>query len=222
VTGFGPFPEVDHNASASLVKDALANAAFPGAVVRAAVLPVLWSDALEEAASLSGEFQPHAIIHFGVAKRCAGFEIERRAVNLCGPKADLGGKFKAGLPVVPMAPPVLHSTLDPSALCQALHRHGLQAALSGNAGRYLCNAVLYASLLRSNAQAVFVHIPAYGVPDVLVPRLSYPEAVVGARILIREAIRILGQNIVHRQRPDEVGGIQNPPLRRYARPSLNR
>src|SRR6516165_7790720 len=88
VTGFGPFPGVEHNASASLA-DAVGDAApLPGIKVFAKVIPAIWTAALGSVGEAIGAHEPDAILHFGVAKRARGFEIERRASNLCGAKPD--------------------------------------------------------------------------------------------------------------------------------------
>ena len=202
VTGFGPFPGIPHNASASLVLalEKSAAAFLPGLSIAAAIVPVVWGQARAALREAASRFKPDAILHFGVSKRVSGFEIETRALNISGPKEDHAGAIRPEAPLVPAGSPVLMATLPPSHLLGTLKRGGFPAALSGDAGRYLCNALFYWSLSDAGAEGPlvsFVHIPALGVAGEAEPRLTMEEAVAGARILVRasaEAVLRAKQN----------------------------
>jgi pyroglutamyl-peptidase len=62
------------------------------------------------------------------------------------------------------APRTLKSTIETKKLVTELRARGIPAQCSANAGRYLCNALLFASLYQSKKRAfprqtVFIHIP---------------------------------------------------------------
>jgi pyroglutamyl-peptidase len=62
------------------------------------------------------------------------------------------------------APQTLKSTIETQKLITKLRARGLPAQSSTNAGRYLCNALLFASLYQGRKRALhrqtgFIHIP---------------------------------------------------------------
>ncbi len=189
-TGFGPFPGVDVNASAQLVEALACSPAVPGIQITTAVLPVVWAEARAVLDITLARHKPHAVIHLGVSQRAPCFEVETRAFNKSGLKADHLGRVRAPIDLLPGGPAVLTATLPPTALLGALSRHGYPAKLSKFAGLYLCNAVLYWSLTftrHGDPLVGFVHIPAFGVPLQIQPRLALKDAVQGTRILVRAA-----------------------------------
>lgn len=167
VTGFGPFPGVPFNASSSLV-DHLAKTptrSVPRAAILSATLPTDWQHAAREARRLAERFDPDVILHFGVSRRCTGFEVETQARNMASLFLDHAGRAPLGRTVRRGAPPMLKATLPAQLLVRRLRLAGLPAVLSSDAGRYLCNAVLFETLLhirhRKHAPLVgFIHIPA--------------------------------------------------------------
>ncbi len=187
VTGFGPFPGVSHNASASVALRLARSAAKPGIEIATAIIPVVWANARAAAREAAARFQPHAILHFGVSKQAAGFEVEMQAFNLSGPKEDHAGVMRPEKPLVRAGKPVLVSTMPARDLVEALAKDGFPAALSADAGRYLCNALFYWSLYDAEAGRLvsFIHLPAFGAEGAVEPRLTMEEAVDGARILVR-------------------------------------
>jgi pyroglutamyl-peptidase len=188
VTGFGPFPGIPYNASASLVRGLADAAPAPGLEIATVIIPVVWASAREAAREAAAQFAPHAILHFGVAKRAAGFEVEARAFNRSGLKEDHAGIVRASRPLVRAGRPALSSTLPAAALVRALRKNGYPATVSRDAGRYLCNALFYWSLNDSEAKGRlvgFIHMPAFGVETEVKPRLTMEEAAGGARILLR-------------------------------------
>lgn len=167
VTGFGPFPGVPFNASSPLV-DHLAETqtrSVPRATIFSATLPTDWRLAALESRRLVERFDPDVILHFGVSRRCRGFEVETQARNLVSLFLDHAGRAPLGRTVRRGAPPMLKANMPAALFVQRLRLAGLPAVLSSDAGRYLCNAVLYETLLsirhRKPAPLVgFIHIPA--------------------------------------------------------------
>ena len=166
-TGFGPFPGVPFNASSVLVEQLAQTGprSVPRATVFPAILPTDWSLAALLSRRLVQKFDPDVILHFGVSRRCTGFEIETQARNLASPFLDHAGCAPRGRTVRRGTPPILKATLPAPLFVQRLRLAGLPANLSSDAGRYLCNALLYETLLHVRHQKPaplvgFIHIPA--------------------------------------------------------------
>jgi pyroglutamyl-peptidase len=188
VTGFGPFPGVPENASAAVVEALALYPAAPGIEHFTGVVPVVWADARRIAREAAAKVRPHAILHFGVSKRAAGFEIETRAVNMSGPRQDHAGFVRPGKPLDLSGQRILQATMPPYPLLRALRQSGFPAQLSRNAGRYLCNALFYWSLADAGTDGPlvsFIHMPALGTDVSVRPRMTLEGAAAGAQVLIR-------------------------------------
>ena len=168
LTGFGPFPGHPLNVSGLLAERLAGSAAreFPGCRIRFATLPTEWQAGPRLLAQLIEELQPAISIHLGISRRARGFVIETRARNVAAQTCDAIGELPAEARLSGEGADVLASTWPAGRIVARLRRLGLPAVLSHDAGRYLCNAVLYHSLatLPSAPQALlprrgFVHIP---------------------------------------------------------------
>lgn len=167
LTGFGPFPNVPTNATAVLVPriaEAAARA-FPGLRIEYRILPTEWAAGLGMAGDLYRTLQPVAALHFGVSGRATGFEIEARGRNVCAPSQDAAGYLPNGTRVSPWGPEYLSSTLPAAHIVDRLRRRGIPAMISRDAGRYLCNALLYHTQEVARARDLptrsgFIHLPA--------------------------------------------------------------
>lgn len=195
MTGFGPFPGVPRNPSAWLVQTL---ARTPGAVspggLTAAVLPVGWRDAWGALEPLLDSLRPRHVILFGVSARARGFCLEHRAHNAVAAREDAHGEHPEGERILPHGADTLDATLPFSTAAAALTASGLPVEISHDAGRYLCNALLYHTLdwSRANppARAGFVHIPHHDPknPDAARP-LDGARLLTGARLIVETAIR---------------------------------
>lgn len=184
LTGFGPFPGMPDNASARLARALAMDAAkaFPAFRFAAEILPTEWGAVPQRLRALAAAVNPVLVLHFGVTRETVGFRIETRGGNACQLTSDAAG-------LTPRAPYLKqdgadwHSvTIPTGAIVARLIALGLPAALSDDAGGYLCNALLYHSLADTRAQSGasygcgFIHIPA----DLTGPPLSFDDAVRGA------------------------------------------
>jgi pyroglutamyl-peptidase len=167
LTGFGPFPGVPFNASSTLVAHLADTSArlIPRPSILSATLPTDWREAAVQSRRLIETFDPDVILHFGVSRRCTGFEIETQARNQASVFLDCAGRAPDGRKIRRGAPPKLKTTLPAPVLAQRLRLAGLPAMVSSDAGRYICNAVLYETLLRIRDRKPatlvgFIHIPA--------------------------------------------------------------
>lgn len=167
LTGFGSFPGVEHNATADLVPR-LAKAArrrFRSRRFRFAILPTDWQHAPARLAALYRDMQPDLILHFGVSRQATGFVIEKMGHNRCSDTADVSGLRPPSTSLSELGPPTLQTRLPTDTVLARLAAKGLPVSASDDAGGYLCNAVLYRSLLYCDTaphapRAGFVHVPA--------------------------------------------------------------
>ncbi len=163
VTAFGAFPGAPQNPSAEIVAELerhwRGRFARLGVKLVTAVLPVVHAvGPLIDA--LVARDKPDAIVHLGLAARRRNITVETRARNsVTTLKADARGAF---------APTRMHGRAAASALpcgwngvllAAGLRGAGVDAALSNDAGDYVCNAALWRSLEAGAAPAVFIHVP---------------------------------------------------------------
>jgi len=163
LTGYEPFGGEPVNPSGQIARDLAAQRPAPDDFeVRAVVLPV----AREAYAAALGEaldaWRPDALIAIGQATGRARVDVELVAHNALDTKgeADNAGHVAAGEPLVPGGPERLLVPLDLEPVCKALAKANLPIGVSRDAGRHLCNALLY-ELLHHHATlpAFFVHVP---------------------------------------------------------------
>lgn len=175
LTGFGPFPRVRRNASASLVKKLAfkARIALPHYRFAAAVLPTEWARAPSLLSELYVRHAPVLALHFGVASNMSGFRIETVARNICRMSPDATGSLPVRNCVYEGGAPTLPATIAVTSIARHLEAQGYEARLSDDAGGYLCNAVLYHSLVEAKARGErckvgFIHVPAEaGLRDIV-------------------------------------------------------
>jgi pyroglutamyl-peptidase len=176
VTGFGPFPGMYSNPSSSLMSwiEQRSNQLTPEVQLETVIIPTCWSEVDRFTSRTLADIDPDIALHFGVHSCSKIIRIEQLARNCTSTQADAMGKTATRTCVVGGAPQILKSTLSTKKLVTKLVKRKLPAQCSSNAGRYLCNALLFASLnqekLRSTPrQTGFIHIPplnAQGIKQV--------------------------------------------------------
>jgi pyroglutamyl-peptidase len=165
ITGFGPFPGAPFNPTEPLVRE-LAWRRRPGrAGMRrvAHVFPVSYEAVDRELAMLLAREQPDVLIMFGLAVRTRHLRIETRARNaLACTVPDAGGCLPRSATIVPGAPSTLRLRCPALRLLMAAQSTGVPAALSHDAGRYLCNYLCWRATeaARGPRLAAFIHVPA--------------------------------------------------------------
>lgn len=166
VTGFGPFLEVERNASGEV---ALALAALPadalgGARVAAGVLPVVFAEVADAVDALLAGLAPEVpglLLGLGV-HRGGSFRLERGArARLDSPKTDNAGRRAAEL--APLGERDLATDLDLERLGRVLRSAGAdEIQLSDDAGGFVCERAYHHLLARADAlgvPALFLHVP---------------------------------------------------------------
>ncbi|MEA2757542.1 MAG: pyroglutamyl-peptidase [Methylobacteriaceae bacterium] len=164
VTGFSAFPGAPVNPSAAIVMRLLRRHArrlrLHGIRLATAVLPVVYDAVTGELEELVARTRPDAIVHLGLASRRKQVSVEARAVNRVTTLHPDAAKRRAAARAVRAGGlPVLCSPLATPPLVTLMHRTGVPVQLSLDAGDYVCNQTLYASLASGGAPAVFIHVP---------------------------------------------------------------
>ncbi len=162
VTGFEPFGEIRVNPSALIVEH-LMRAAPRG--VQCEVLRTEFVAAEERIRQLIREHRPETVICVGVAPSAAEVRLERLAANVDNARMpDNAGYQPTESAIVPDGRPTLSVTLPLNRMLAAVLELGIPGVVSDDAGRFVCNHVLYAALdeiaqLGLPTKCGFIHVP---------------------------------------------------------------
>jgi pyroglutamyl-peptidase len=166
ITGFGPFPGAPFNPTAPLVLELARRRHLAPAGMRRIghVFHVSYQAVDKELPALLARERPDALIMFGLATRTDHIRIETRARNaLTRLVSDVDGSFPAAASIAPGAPPILPLRAPVGRLLAAARRSSVTAALSHDAGRYLCNYLCWRAAEAAHAGgprlAAFIHVP---------------------------------------------------------------
>ena len=204
LTGFGPFPGIMDNATATLIPR-LAKAArvlFPSHEVIGEVLPTEWRGAPERLRSLVATGNVVLMLHFGVSETAPGFRLELIGRNMRTWLTDAAGELPASDRVIEKGPELLASTLPAERIAARLYSLDLPCDTSDNAGTYLCNSLLYHSLTTARALsppaiAGFVHVPANLVGHGPDGRDSHPSCQLDWRMAVSGSLEIIAACLDH-------------------------
>ncbi len=202
LTGFGPFPGVAENASQRLVPKLahLAARRFSAHRVVARILPTEWERAPARLEDLYERERPKLVLHFGVSPHAHAFVIETVARNMRKAAVDAAGTLPRDSAVVRGGPEMLSARLPAQDIADRLAALRVPAVTSHDAGSYLCNAILYRSLVCAEQiaepEAVgFFHIPQHIPPALLKSRADPNEmrfdwgtALIGGLEIIRTCL----------------------------------
>lgn len=174
ITGFEPFGGSGSNPSEEIVRRILASHArrplHASLDLHGEILPVVGGTAPGSARHALRRalrrHRPHAVLCIGEAASRASICIERIAFNERSYRiADNSGACATSKPVVRGAPASLRSTAAHPDLLRAMRHavrdHGAPVRMSDDAGRFLCNEVLFECLHRARGayEALFIHVP---------------------------------------------------------------
>jgi pyroglutamyl-peptidase len=182
LTGFESYGGRSLNPAEQVVKR-LAGTDMRGVRINGHTLPVDYDGLGPRIAQLIEEVRPCALICLGLWPGTQMLRLERIAVNI----ADFEIPDSVGLmtrgPVIEGGAEAYRSTLPIHAIQDRLLNAGLPARLSGSAGTFLCNALMYHAL-RSCAQ----HAPAAPCGFIHLPEL--PEQVSTLLLQMREWAKV--------------------------------
>lgn len=167
ITGFGPFPGAPFNPTGPLVTELARrrHPAFTNVRRVAHVFPVSYEAVDRELPALLKRERPDALIMFGLAVRAKQVRIEMRARNAIARMIpDVSGRIPLAATILPGAPPTLPLRSPAQRLLSAARAAGVPAALSRDAGRYLCNYLCWRAAEAAGTGAprlvAFIHVPA--------------------------------------------------------------
>jgi pyroglutamyl-peptidase len=171
LTGFGPFPGKSDNASARLVPKLahLAARRFSAHRVVARILPTEWERAPERLEAFYAREQPKLVLHFGVSRNATTYVIETLARNVRKPQEDAIGALPSRETVVRGGPPSLAARLPAEDIAQRLAAIKVPVVTSDDAGGYLCNALLYRSLMLANERDGVDNVGFFHIPPAIAP-----------------------------------------------------
>ncbi len=198
LTGFEPFGGETVNPSSEIAR-ALDGWVCEGAVVRTALLPCVFGDALLRLDEALAAWHPRLVLCLGQAGGRPEISIERVAVNVDDARIpDNLGRQPIDAAVVAGGPAAYFSTLPIKALARDLRAAGIAGTVSNTAGTFVCNHVFYALMHRlattpalARARGGFVHVPytpeqVAGRPDV--PSMALATQIEGVRVALRTAL----------------------------------
>lgn len=164
ITGFSPFGGDGINPSWQAVR------ALPERVggweLYKRELPVAFRGGPKALFEALEEAEPDAVLMIGLAASRGAVTPERQGFNeMVARIPDNEGYQPQNEPVVPGGRQVLFSTLPVEDMTEAILSAGVPARVSDDAGRFVCNALLYSALYRLEqaddpVPAAFIHVPA--------------------------------------------------------------
>lgn len=164
LTGFSVFPGAPVNPTEALVGSLREAPPAIDADLKTAVLSVEYDTIAAQLAALCGDFQPDIALHFGLARECKGFRLERVARNTnAKARPDSVGNMPAAAAIC-AGPETIASTLPLEEMERRLAAAGLPVEWSDDAGGYLCNTVFTLSAAHAceglkPAMTGFIHVP---------------------------------------------------------------
>ncbi len=164
ITGFGPFPGMPRNPAGEAARrlGRLRRPALAGWERTVLILPTEWQ-ALGDLPAVLDRLKPGVVLMLGVASRRRKLSVEVRALN--GARGLDAAKRRPQTRLVAAGPAILGLTASGPALAHALRGAGVPAALSRDAGRYLCNGAYYtalSALAGAGVPVAFLHLPGRG------------------------------------------------------------
>jgi pyroglutamyl-peptidase len=166
LTGFGPFPGAPFNPTGALVQQ-LARSRHPGlANVRLAshVFPTSYRAVDRDLPRLLADVKPDALLMFGLSGRASCLRIETRARNALSAFRDVEGQRSLITRILPGGADALRFGIPATRLALAVRNAGMPAAISRDAGRYLCNYLSWRAIDATTLPdgpkfAAFIHVP---------------------------------------------------------------
>jgi pyroglutamyl-peptidase len=206
VTGFSVFPGAPANPTEALVGILRDEPPMDERMeaFRAEVLAVEYATIADRLSAIGREFLPDIAIHFGLARECSGFRLERVARNSnAAARPDQAGSMPSAERVC-AGSDTFASTLPLGLIADRLRQGGLPVEWSDDAGGYLCNVVFTLSLAHAcdglrPAMAGFVHVPPLKEAEPGNPAaMPIDDLVAGARIIIAACVEAWREDALSR------------------------
>ncbi|MGL4242645.1 MAG: peptidase C15 [Beijerinckiaceae bacterium] len=176
ITGFGPFPGAPTNPTIRLARHLgrVRRERFRPIDRTVRLLPTTWA-MLDGVRKEVADIRPDAVLMLGLASRRRMITPEARAINQASIlRTDAAGRKPFRPMLAPDAPHARPGTIDAARMAAALRFAGLPAAVSRNAGDYLCNGIFW-RMLETGVPCIFVHVPRPVRPTLPKGRLKRPR-----------------------------------------------
>ncbi len=170
ISGFEPFRNFSQNISKDLVQ-ALPDQFGGQITLTKTILPVDNVKGPARIVEAIYQYQPDAVLSFGIAANRKKINLERIAINLKDYRIpDNTGVQISDQPIIPNGPAAYFTTLPIRKMLNSLSASGIPASISLSAGAYLCNQVFYTVMHEINhnylpIKAGFIHLPASSETD---------------------------------------------------------
>lgn len=161
ITGFDPFGGETVNPAWEAIK--LLPQQIGPYVLKKLQIPTVFGVGAQAVLDVAKAYQPDVIVCVGQAGGRDAITPERIAVNIRDAKIpDNAGYQPNGERIAPLGPAAYFSTVDVDAMARAAKAEGFPAAVSNNAGAFVCNDVFYSLLHHYDCASVkvgFIHVP---------------------------------------------------------------
>jgi pyroglutamyl-peptidase len=198
ITGFGPFPGAPFNPTEPLAEELVRrrHPAFANVRRVAHVFRVSYEAVDRDLPALLDSERPDALIMFGLALRTRHVRIETRARNsLTRNLPDAGGHLPLSSTILAGGPAALSLRAPALRMLLAARSAGLPAALSRDAGHYLCNYLCWRAAEAAGRGAPrvasFVHVPCMHRVQLHQPRrpgISFDDLAAAGEAIVRAVI----------------------------------
>ncbi|KAK2179576.1 hypothetical protein NP493_482g00018 [Ridgeia piscesae] len=187
VTGFGPFGNHNVNASWEAVQELEKLVTGDEFVLVTREIPVEYDTVKTLVPTLWKEYQPKLVVHIGVSGIAKELTIEQQAHNTGYDKADIRGVFPKNQCCQFGSDECIASWLGMETVCSAVNNSkcGVDAVISLDPGRYLCDYIYYTSLHINPFCTAFIHVPPLNQP------YTARQLAVAIRIAILAMLRLV-------------------------------
>jgi pyroglutamyl-peptidase len=166
ITGFGPFPGAPFNPTEALARGLarLRRPALADTALSAHIFTTSYAAVDRDLPALIARHRPDVLLMFGLAARARTLRIETRARNALALLPDAAGGTLPRRQIVVGAPAALRLPVPAARLVIAARRTRLPVTLSRDAGKYLCNYLIWRAAEAAGRAggprlAAFVHVP---------------------------------------------------------------
>lgn len=166
ITGFGPFGEHSVNASWVAVQNLKRRNLLPHLNVHIQEIPVDYQEVSQIVPNLWKEKNPQLVVHVGVSGMANKITVEQRGNNTGYERMDVKGQRPKKKCCINDGEECILSGIDMSQVCDEINKaeNELEAEVSHDAGRYLCDFSFYTSLSIDRSRSAFIHVPPLGQP----------------------------------------------------------
>ncbi|ELU08570.1 hypothetical protein CAPTEDRAFT_162094 [Capitella teleta] len=166
LTGFGPFGSHSVNASWVAVEQLSKEGVSEDVNLIVEEVPVLYNHVRESIPALWQKHKPKLVVHVGVSSIAQALTLEQQAHNDGYNKFDVKGDCPPDGCCVQNSASCIASAIDMRKVCEEVNAAecGVQAVISMDPGRYLCDFIFYTSLNQDRSCSAFIHVPPLNQP----------------------------------------------------------